>query len=60
MTGQEKCDHVLEGLTRGARSHEAGAGLDSRTPRAPDLQESRGEAVSEGRLATYAHASIGC
>ena len=27
-----------------------------RTPRAPELQESRGERVSEGRHTTYAHA----
>jgi hypothetical protein len=37
--------------------HEGLRGPDSKTPRAPDLQEHRGEAVSEGRLGTYAHGS---
>jgi hypothetical protein len=30
-------------------------GLDTQAPRAPDLQEHRDDAVSEGRHATYAH-----
>ncbi len=45
------------GLIRVAKYHE---GLESpfmRTPRAPDLQGSRGGRVSEGRHATYAHGS---
>jgi hypothetical protein len=37
--------------------HEGLGGPYSETPRAPDLEEHRGEAVSEGRHATYAHAS---
>ncbi|MBM7808032.1 hypothetical protein JOD57_003869 [Geodermatophilus bullaregiensis] len=35
-----------------AKYHAGFAGPDSKTPRAPNLQEHRGEAVSEGRLAT--------
>ncbi len=31
--------------------------VDMEAPRAPDLQPSRGDAVSEGRLGTYAHDS---
>ena len=37
--------------------HEALRSPDSRTPPAPELQEHRGEAVSEGRYGTCAHGS---
>ena len=37
--------------------HGMPVGPDTRTPRAPDLWEHRGAAVSEGRHVTYAHAS---
>jgi hypothetical protein len=61
--GREAADHfaaLLEGRSEArsiTRVSRAPRGLESRTPRAPDLQEHRGEAVSEGRLATYAHDS---
>ena len=40
--------------------HKGLGGPFNKTPQAPDLEEHRGEAVSEGRLATYAHDSINC
>jgi len=52
------CARTARGLARAEvfrGNHEGLEGLYSRTPRAPDLQEHRGEAVSEGRLGTYAH-----
>ncbi len=49
---------ALEGLIRCAKYHEGLSGLYSKTPRAPDLQEHRGETVSEGRHATYAPGCI--
>ena len=38
------------------RCHEQVLEPNTTTPRAPDLQEHRGDRVSEGRHATYAHA----
>jgi hypothetical protein len=55
--GREAADRfaALLDADRRAKYHEGFRSPDSRTPRAPDLQEHWGEAVSEGRHATYAH-----
>jgi integrase len=53
----ERFSRRFAGQVVQARKALAHRGPSSRTPRAPGLQQHRGEAVSEGRHATYAHGS---